>query len=226
MGKYRRKNRKRRFLVFLLMIQIVFILFFLLFATKIRPVISQVTSARAQSFAVCVINDEVNRILEFEDIEYDDLSNLQLDLNNRVSAVTTDIVEINKLKAMVARCIQEKMNDVDKMVIRIPLGTLLSLGVFTGYGPKIPIRLTSVGRAFVDIEDSLTDAGINQTRHEIHLCVKANLSILMPGGSLSEEVKTSIPIAQSVIVGTVPDSFTAISGVDGETKDTVLNLID
>lgn len=218
--------RRLNFFAFLLFVLIAFVTFFFVYKTRIRPVINQVASAQAQSVAASAINDAVNRIIESERIQYGDLANLQMDQNRRVSAVTADIVEINRLKAAFALGVQEKMRSIDKMTMRIPLGTLLSNGMFTGYGPRIPIRLTSVGRAVVDIEDSFLDAGINQTRHEIHLSVTAKMSVLMPGGSSVAEVHTTIPIAQSVIVGEVPDSFTAVTGVNGEPQDNVLNLLD
>jgi len=224
--KKRYKKRRIGLLMFLLITLLTCTIFFVIFETRIRPVIKQVASAQAQSVAASAINDEVNRIIASERIQYGDLAKLQMDQNSRISAVTADIVEINRLKAAFALGIQEKMRSIDKMTMHIPLGTLLSNGMFTGYGPRIPIRLTSIGRADVDIEDSFLEAGINQTRHEIHLSVTAKMSVLMPGGSSATEVHTTIPIAQSVIVGEVPGSFTSVSGVNGEPQDNVLNMLD
>ncbi len=229
MRVYRKTRYRRRrvgFFLFLLLVLFTCVTFFVVFETRIRPVINQVASAQAQSVAASAINDEVNRIIVSESIQYGDLANLQMDAQSRISAVTADIVEINRLKAAFAQGIQQKMRSIDKMTMRIPLGTLLSNGIFTGYGPRVPVRLTSIGRAVVDIEDSFHEAGINQTRHEIHLSVTAKMSVLMPGSSTVAEVHTSIPIAQSVIVGEVPDNFTSITGVNGEPQDNALNLLD
>ncbi len=224
--KKRNKNRRRSLLMFLLITVLTSTIIFVIYETRIRPVIKQVASAQAQSVTVSAISDEVNRIIASERIQYGDLAKLQMDQNSRISAVTADIVEINRLKAAFARGIQEKMRAIDKMTMHIPLGTLLSNGMLTGYGPRIPIRLTSIGRAEVDIEDSFLEAGINQTRHEIHLSVTAKMSVLMPGGSSLAEVHTTIPIAQSVIVGEVPESFTSVTGVNGEPQDNVLNMLE
>jgi len=221
----KKRYKKRKFIPFLLFL-ITCLAIIIVFETRIRPVISQVAVAQAQSVAVSAINEEVNRIIASESIQYGDLANLQMDRNNRISAVTTDIVEINRLKSAFSRSIQDRMWSIDRMTIRIPLGTLLSNSIFTGYGPKIPVRLTSVGRATVEIEDSFLEAGINQTRHEIHLSVTAKMSVLMPGGSAVAEINTAIPIAQSVIVGEVPESVTNVSGVTSEPQDTVLNMLD
>ena len=228
MRRHRKRwgRKRRRFFVFLLFVLCIFLTFTIIFETRIRPVISQVAMAQAQSVAVSAINEEVNRIIASERLQYGDLAILQMDQNSRISAVTADIVEINRLKSEFARCIQAKMRTIDKMIIRIPLGTLISNGILTGYGPRVPVRLTSIGRAVVDIEDSFLEAGINQTRHEIHLSVTAKMSVLMPGGSTVAEIQTEIPIAQSVIVGEVPDSVTNVSGVNGEPQDNVLNMLN
>ncbi len=223
--KHRRQKYRRKKWVIPASI-FVFLLFLFIFETRMLPVIRQVAFARAQSAASQVISDEVNRIIEEENIQYEGLVRVQMDVNSHVSAVTADIAEINRLKALFAHHIQDKMQAIEKLTMKIPLGTLLSKGAFTGYGPRVPISLTSVGRATLDIEDSFLEAGINQTRHEIHLLVTAKINVLMPGRSATTEVQTKIPIAQSVIVGQVPQSVTTVSGVNGEPQDNVLNLLD
>ncbi len=225
-----RKNRyrKRRLGIFLLLLFMLFtsIAVFVLYETRIRPIISQVAAARAQSVAVSTINDEVNRIIVSESVDYGDLAILQKDAHSRISAVTANVEEISRLKAEIAVHVQEKMRRIDEMVLKIPLGTLLSDGFLSGYGPRIPIKLTSVGRAVVDMQDSFHEAGINQTRHEIHLTVTAKISVLIPGGAKETEIHTTIPVAQAVIVGEVPQSFTNVTGVSGAPQDNVLNMLN
>ncbi len=187
---------------------------------------SQVAVARAQSVAVSTINDEVNRIIVSESVKYGDLAILQKDAEERITAVLANVEKISRLKAEIAVGVQEEMERIDEMVMNIPLGTLLSDGLFTGYGPRVPIKLSSVGRAVVDIADSFHEAGINQTRHEIHLTVTAKISVLIPGGAKEAEIHTTIPVAQAVIVGEVPQSFTHVTGVNGTPQDNVLNMLN
>ena len=52
----------------------------------------------------------------------------------------------------------------------------------------------------------LSDAGINQTRHQILLDVTVAVEILLPGSTLNTEIGAQIPVAETVIVGTVPDT--------------------
>ncbi len=221
----RRKKRKFRMILYCFFVLCI-ILFLFFFETRMRPVINQVAGARAQSVAVSIINDEVNKIISSKSIGYGTLVNLQKDEHMRVAAVTANIVEMNRLKAELAVNIQKRLRTVDEMQAQIPLGTLISSGIFVGYGPHVKVQFTPVGYADVNIEDSFTEAGINQTRHEIHLTVKATVRVLLPITSISTAVTTDIPIAQSVIIGDVPDSFTSVEGVSGQPQDNLLNLLD
>ncbi len=223
--KRRRKPRHNRFALFLSAMLFISILCFIVYEMKIRPVICRVAAAQAQSVAVSVINDEINSVIALEGVEYTNFATLEKDEAGRISAITTDMAGISRLKATFAQYVQGKLREIDKMTLRIPLGTLFSNGFISGYGPRVPIRITSVGRALVDIEDSFETAGINQTRHEIHLLVTARLSVILPGGTETVEIHTKIPIAQSVVVGEVPQSVTSVTGVNGEPQDNVLNLL-
>lgn len=224
--KKRYKRRKRAAFMLTVFILAISLSVFVLYEARIRPIIVRVGSARAQSVATSTINDEINRIIVTEGVNYSNLTILERDAQNRISAVCANAAEINRLKAAVALGVQEKMRKIDEMVLKIPLGTLLSDGFLTGYGPRVPVRLTSIGRAEVDIEDSFHEAGINQTRHEIHLSVKAKISVLIPGRAGEAEIHTTIPVAQAVIVGEVPQSFTSVTGANGEPQDNVLNMLN
>lgn len=228
MASHRRKRRRRRYTLLkaVLFALTVSMALLVVFEFRIRPVFSEIALARAQSLAVTTINDEVNRIFISEGMEYGELMTIQKDSSGRISAIISQSGEINRLKAEVAQKVQNALHKTNKMITYIPLGTFLSKGLFSGYGPRVPVRLTPIGRANVEIEDSFLDAGINQTRHEIHLTVKAKINVLMVGGSIAADVETVLPLAQSVIVGEVPQSFTSVSGVTGAPEDNVLNLLD
>lgn len=228
MPAHRRRRRRRRCtpLCVLLFVLFTFITLLFVFEMRIRPVFSEIALARAQSLAVNVINDEVERMFISESVEYGSLMIIQKDVDGKIAAITSNACTINRLKAEVAKNVQESLEKTNKMITYVPLGTFLSKGLFSGYGPRIPVRLTPMGRAVVEIWDSFMDAGINQTRHEIHLTVKAKINVLMVGGSVGADVEVALPLAQSVIVGNVPESFTNVTGVNGTPQDNVLNMLD
>jgi len=189
-----------------------------------RPIINEVASSRAKSVAVRVIANVVNDIMANSDIKYSDLVSFQKNGENNVAAVTSNVVEINRLKSTIAMEVEKKVSDIDLMTTKIPLGNLLNQSMFSGLGPKIKIKMVPVGYAGIDVKNEFTSAGINQTKHEIYLEISMTISVLLPISSKSTSVKTQIPIAETIIVGNVPGTYTNVSGQENPT-DAALNLI-
>ena len=59
----------------------------------------------------------------------------------------------------------------------------------------------------MEFDNSIITAGINQTKHQINLRVTVDMEILIPWGTQSTEVSTDVLIADTVIVGKVPDTY-------------------
>jgi sporulation protein YunB len=228
-GRRRRRPRGRGkvnlYLIacaFLLMI----IYFFTVFEMRIRPIIKSVAEARAKNVAVRAISDVVNNTMAECNLTYEDLIIFQKNDSQQVTAVTSNIVRINQLKAELTSKIESRMSETEALKTKVPLGTLLNQGLLAGTGPRIPIRLVPLGYAKIDIINEFSSAGINQTRHEIELNVTVSISVLLPGTSTSVEVQTQLPIAQTIIVGTVPDSYTNVEGAGGSQSDIVLEVME
>ena len=76
-----------------------------------------------------------------------------------------------------------------------------------GRGPKIPVRIIVLSSSSVEFSNSIVTAGINQTKHQINLCVTVDMQILVPWGTEDTEVSTDVLIADTVIVGKVPETY-------------------
>ena len=59
----------------------------------------------------------------------------------------------------------------------------------------------------MDFRNDLTSAGINQTKHQINLEVIVDVEILVPWGSETSQVVTEVLIADTVVVGQVPQTY-------------------
>ena len=71
-----------------------------------------------------------------------------------------------------------------------------------------------VGSSSARFENEFTEAGINQTKHRIILYVDVSVSILLPGFSAYTKVSNAFAVAETVIVGSVPDTYTYFSSGD------------
>ena len=190
---------------------------------RIRPMIRSMAESQARSIATLAINEAVSEVMSEENVGYDDLISIEKDENGRVTAVKTNIVRMNSLKSKITTRISEKIDKVKKKEIYLPLGSVLGGDLLSGRGPSIKLYLTLSGSATTTISNKFDSAGINQTRHQVMLNVVSSIYVIVPGCSTSTKVETNICIAETVIVGLVPDTYAevGISPDAGVTKSSI-----
>ena len=53
-----------------------------------------------------------------------------------------------------------------------------------------------------------TESGINQTLHQIYLDINTDIDIITPFNIIGNSYQTRVLLAESIIVGKVPESYT------------------
>lgn len=175
--------------------------------------------AEAYSMAVETLNKAVKVVTE-NGVEYGDLMDASLDDQGRVTMLRADTMRMNELAAQTALRAAEELNRAENQFVRIPLGAALGIKSLSGFGPKMSMQILPVGAVHASFDTEFESAGINQTRHRIFLTLRATVSLIIPTGSQVVEVQSTMPIAESIIVGEVPDSF-----VDVNDQKDILDLI-
>ena len=94
----------------------------------------------------------------------------------------------------------------------IPLGSLILPELLSGRGPAIPVRILSIRNSESTFESYFTEAGINQTLHQLTMQVGVDVAILVLGRSESFTVTSQVVVAETIIVGDVPDTFLQAGG--------------
>ena len=125
----------------------------------------------------------------------------------KVSAITTDMQRINLIKLRIANRLSEEMFERTEDIIKIPLGNLTGVDFLTGLGPDVKFRVLWVSSVNSDFSTSLESAGINQTIHKIMLDFSINVGMMFVGREIGVDVGTSVCVAETVIVGEVPEYF-------------------
>lgn len=190
------------------MVIILIIAIFAVFAdTRMTTQLNTIASSQAKNISTRVINDAVMEVLTDNDIKYDDLVRIEYDDSNRVSAIKTDSIKMNRLQSMISSKISERIAEVESREISLAIGSLVGIDLFYNRGPKVKIKLTLSGNATTAIENAFESAGINQTRHQINMTIKTTVYVVLSGGSTSAEVVTNITIAETIIVGLVPEFY-------------------
>lgn len=202
------RRTRKNLLSFLLMLLFFFLILILIFngvSNQLMPTVLALSEAKAKYIATEIATDVVNQKLK--DLNYNDLIFLQRDANEKITALQTDIVEMNKISAEIATAIQERMAGLDSMYVQVPLGNIFGNSFLSNRGPKITIKIIPYGNIDVDFKTEFTSAGINQTRHKISIEIKSRMLVIVPLVKKGSEIVTRIPVAETVIVGEVPDSF-------------------
>ena len=97
--------------------------------------------------------------------------------------------------------------------------------MLSNIGPRIPINLIPYGKTVVDFDSKFSEAGINQTRHQLFVTVSLNVSLLMPNNQgIGTQIKTTVSMSETIIVGDVPTNYTNIASTPEEVRDDLMNL--
>lgn len=169
--------------------------------------------AQAYSSAVETLNQAVKQITSVG-VQYHELVDTYLDEHGRVAMLRANTMRMNELAAQTALTAEEMLNSNDLCYVQIPLGAALGIHSLSGFGPRIAVQILPVGAVHTSFDTELESAGINQTRHKIFLTLRATVSLIVPTGSQRVDVKSTLPIAESIIVGEVPQSFVDVTDQD------------
>lgn len=172
-----------------------------------KPVIIEVAVAQSENIASSIIESAINSVLYENGITYSSLVDIEKDDSGRVTTVKADTIKMNMLKSEIGAEISNDILETDSREISIPLGTILGISALSGKGPKIKTTVTLASNVTSTIKNTFTSAGINQTLHEIFVNVNATIYVIMPKNSATAEVNSNYCIAQTVIIGTVPETF-------------------
>ena len=201
-----------------ILILILIALFFML-ENNISQVILDMAYADAYALAVEVLNQGVANVMK-TGVSYDDLMQVRMDGNGRITMLQANTICMNQLAAQTALAAQEALSQQENQYIYLPLGAALGVNFLAGSGPELAVKIVPVGSVSTQFATEFESAGINQTRHKIYLALKATVQVVIPTGTRRVDVATQVSIAESIIVGDVPDSF-----VDVNNQEDMLNLL-
>lgn len=188
-----------------------------IFETNIKPTVIAMAETKAQVIAIYAINDAINEEI-VKKTSYNDLITLQQDNQAKVTALQVNVEKVNQMQALISQLVQHKIENLDNSELNIPLGNLVHSSILAGWGPKIKIRIIPIGMIQSKFNGEFSTAGINQTRHKISLEIKSKISIIVPFISTTKEVVTTVPVAETVIVGNVPTTYLDVRGSSDEER--------
>ena len=181
--------------------------FFLRLTRFLRPQIETMAVSKATNLISVAAGQAVDDCLSEAELNYSDFVTLTTDEQGRVTALTGNTAGRALLRRRVTELLTEKLEQIDPEELAVPLGDLTGWLALSGTGPAVRVRVRSVGDVTVSYRNSFFSAGVNQTCHQVWLDLSAAVYLMIPGHIIPVTVCESVCVAETVIVGQVPDTY-------------------
>lgn len=211
-----RKGLKRA-AIFVLLLFVILVVLFAALRSKYRLTIRDLAETSVKNATSDLANDAIAKQIENGNIQYDRIVYFEKDLNGRITALKTNIGEVNYLKTDILNIINGKILALDAADIGIPVGSLFLPEIFSGRGPTIPVHILAIRNSDATFTSHFCQAGINQTLHQLIMEVNVDAAVLVLGETSTFSVTSEVVVAETVIVGDVPSTFIQAGG-DGVTE--------
>ena len=185
---------------------------FCLFRSRFRNVIRELAETQVKNTTSDLTNDAIAKQIAAGNIAYDRIVYFEKDLDGRITAMKTNMTEINRLKTDILNLINDEILALDTSDIGIPLGSLFLPEFFSGKGPAIPVHILSIRNSDANFASHFSEAGINQTLHQLIMEVNVDVSVLVLGQTSCFAVNSEVVVAETVIIGDVPQTFLQTGG--------------
>lgn len=202
-----------------LLISMLIIALLIAIIIPVRGFLRDIAGAMALSDAVDMItvavNDSISERMRCEEYDYEYFVTLEKDDSGAVTAISANMARINALSSEI---LKDVIGDTGngELELALPIGNLLGSNLTLGRGPKIPVKIIMLTSSYADFRNEIGSAGINQLRHQIILELRVDIDVLLPWEMKSTQVLSEVLIAETIIVGKVPDTYLNV----GEAKVT------
>ncbi len=184
----------------------------LLFRQRYQEAIFHLAETQVKNTTSDLINDAIDAQIELGTIHYDRIVYFEKDLDGRITALKTNMSEVNRLKTDILNLINDEILAVDTADLGVPLGSLFLPEFLSGKGPSIPVQILSIRNSDASFQSHFSEAGINQTLQQITMEVSVDVAVLVLGETDSFTVSSQVVVAETIIVGDVPDTFLQTGG--------------
>ena len=206
------RRRIRNWLRGIIVLLILLLVLFFTLRSKYRLVIHDLAQTQVKNSTSDLTNDAIAKQIAVGEIQYDRIVFFEKDLDGRITALKTNMTEVNRLKTDILNIINDEILALDTSDIGIPLGSLFFPELLSGKGPAIPVHILSIRNSDANFVSHFSQAGINQTLHRLNMEVSIDVAVLVLGQTSSFTMTSEVVVAETVIVGDVPQTYLQTGG--------------
>ncbi len=202
----------RKLIRFVVLILVLALILLAVFRVRHYNTIRSLAQTQVINSTSDLINDAIDEQIETGNIQYDRIVYFEKDLNGRITALKTNMSEVNRLKTDILNIINDEILAMDTDLLGIPIGSLFLPELAAGKGPSIPVQILSIRNSDANFTSHFSEAGINQTLQQLIMEVSVDVTILVLGSTESFTVTSQVVVAETIIVGDVPQTFLQTGG--------------
>lgn len=206
------RYRIRRFFRRLLIIFVIICVVIVYFRFKYKDVVLQLAQTQVKNSTSDLINDAIDEQIKTGNIQYDRIVYFEKDLDGKITALKTNISEVNRLKTEILNIINDEILALESSDIGIHTGNILLPELFSGRGFMIPVQILAIRNSEATLASNFTEAGINQTLHQLNMHISVDVTALVLGATENFTISSQVIVAETVIVGQVPDTLFCAGG--------------
>ena len=203
----------RRLIILMALTATVVVACFIWFRSQYQSVITTLAQTQVKNATSDLINDAIDQQIASGTIQYDRMVYFEKDLDGKITALKTNMSEVNRLKTNLLNLINDEILAMDSDHLGIPIGSLVLPEVFGGKGPMIPVQILTIRNSEAEFFSEFSQAGINQTLQKLNMLIRVDIAVLVLGEVDDFSISSQVVIAETVIVGQVPDMFLQTGGI-------------
>ena len=181
---------------------------------RCRPIMLAFAESQAVWIATKIANQTAERVLT----EYGDFCSeiiaVTYDEHQKVSAIQTRSSAVNVVRTAMTEQAITAMEAISSLAVSIPLGTLTGWHWISGWGPLMTFPISFTATVISRAASSLAATGINQSNYRVTIELEIALYVVSPAGRTTVSASVSYPMAETIILGEVPDNLTEVYGDD------------
>lgn len=214
------RSKSNNIFINVIIVIIVAVITYSIIVNAINPIIEEQCKDNAKNLASKISNEQASVIMN--NYKYEDIITIIRDSDGNIKMLQTNIKNVNDIMSDIPLKIIKELEKESNSNISIYLGSLFGIKTLSATGPKIHIKIASIGNVDTKLESQFSAQGINQTLHRIYMNLDCEATILTPYNTIKQKITNQILIAESVIVGNVPDSYYNIQSSDSVSDSKML----
>lgn len=175
---------------------------------RLRPVVEQLAARQVNNHVTAKLNAALSAMV----VGDGSLVNIQYGPEGEILAISGNMERINQIRVQMVQGALNTIEQVEVHTLGVPLGSLFDFDLLWAKGPVVEVHCLVAGTVTTQVRSEFQSAGINQTLHRVLLDVEVPLAVLLPGSRGHTVAQITVCMAETVVVGKVPQTYLDLSG--------------